>query len=99
VHRVALFIVTKQGSVDSNADSGFGIYNDHADHLGYFLYGIAVLTKIDTAWGEKYKSEAYALIKDFMNLNSGPDSDDTRLRHYDLYHGHNQSPGLIQYKD
>ncbi|KEH25265.1 putative glucan endo-1,3-beta-D-glucosidase [Medicago truncatula] len=92
-------IVTIQGSVDSNADSGFGIYNDHADHLGYFLYGIAVLTKIDTAWGEKYKSAAYSLMKDFMNLNSGPDSDDTRLRYYDLYHGHNHSPGLIQYKD
>jgi endo-1,3(4)-beta-glucanase len=48
-------IITKQGSTDSGADFGFGIYNDHHFHLGYFLYGIAVLAKIDPIWGRKYK--------------------------------------------
>ncbi|KAE8713348.1 unconventional myosin-XVIIIa-like [Hibiscus syriacus] len=43
-------IVTKQGSADSGADFGFGVYNDHHYHIGYFLYGIAVLAKIDPAW-------------------------------------------------
>jgi len=103
-------IVTKQGSMDSNADSGFGIYSDHPDHLGYFLYGIAVLTKIDAAWGEKYKSKAYSLMKDFINhkstsqaawgekyksLNSGPDFQ----RDYPLFSGPRFSAGLIQHKD
>nr|DAD31628.1 TPA_asm: hypothetical protein HUJ06_010479 [Nelumbo nucifera] len=46
-------IVTKQGSVDSGADFGFGVYNDHHYHLGYFLYAIAVLAKIDPAWGRR----------------------------------------------
>ncbi|XP_024642169.1 probable endo-1,3(4)-beta-glucanase ARB_01444 [Medicago truncatula] len=35
-------IITKQGSTDTGADFGFGIYNDHHYHLGYFLYGIAL---------------------------------------------------------
>ncbi|KAE8684683.1 hypothetical protein F3Y22_tig00111105pilonHSYRG00212 [Hibiscus syriacus] len=46
-------IVTKQGSADSGADFGFGVYNDHHYHIGYFLYGIAVLAKIDPAWGRR----------------------------------------------
>ena len=40
-------IVTTQGSRDAGADFGFGIYNDHHYSLGYFLYGVAVLAKID----------------------------------------------------
>jgi endo-1,3(4)-beta-glucanase len=48
-------IITKQRSNDTSADFGFGVYNDHHYHLGYFLYGIAVLAKIDPIWGRKYK--------------------------------------------
>lgn len=40
-------LVTKQGTNISTDDFGFGSYNDHHFHLGYFLYGIAVLAKID----------------------------------------------------
>ncbi|KAL2493287.1 glycosyl hydrolase family 81 protein [Abeliophyllum distichum] len=40
-------IMTKQGSLDPGADFGFGIYNDHHYHLGYFIYGIVVLAKIE----------------------------------------------------
>ncbi|KAJ4912123.1 glycosyl hydrolase family 81 protein [Raphanus sativus] len=43
-------LITKQGSKDSGGDFGFGIYNDHHYHLGYFLYAIAVLVKIDNLW-------------------------------------------------
>ncbi|CAD6344022.1 unnamed protein product [Miscanthus lutarioriparius] len=46
-------LVTLQGLKDSGADFGFGIYNDHHYHLGYFLYAIAVLAKIDPCWGRK----------------------------------------------
>ncbi|KAH1084421.1 hypothetical protein J1N35_024182 [Gossypium stocksii] len=63
-------IVSKQGSTDSEADFGFGVYNDYNCHIGYFLYGIAVLTKIDSAWGRRYKPQAYSLVADFMNLDS-----------------------------
>ncbi|XVF46746.1 hypothetical protein PTKIN_Ptkin03bG0053000 [Pterospermum kingtungense] len=46
-------IVTKKGSADSAADFGFGVYNDHHYHIGYFLYAIAVLAKIDPPWGRR----------------------------------------------
>ncbi|KAK9925024.1 hypothetical protein M0R45_033365 [Rubus argutus] len=35
-------LVTKNGAVDKNADFGFGVYNDHHYHIGYFLYAISV---------------------------------------------------------
>ncbi|KAJ7971175.1 Endo-1,3(4)-beta-glucanase [Quillaja saponaria] len=65
-------IITKQGSNDSTADFGFGIFNDHHYHLGYFLYGIAVLAKIDPAWGRKsfdlYKLHSWAAgLHEFEN--------------------------------
>jgi endo-1,3(4)-beta-glucanase len=81
-------IVTKQGSTDTGADFGFGIYNDHHYHLGYFLYGIAVLAKIDPIWGRKYKPQAYSLMADFMNLSRNPNSNYTRLRCFDLFKLH-----------
>ncbi|CAI8594175.1 unnamed protein product [Vicia faba] len=55
-------IITKQGSADTHANFGFGVYNDHHYHLGYFLYGIVVLAKIDPIWGAKYKPQAYSLM-------------------------------------
>ncbi|XP_061367022.1 glucan endo-1,3-beta-D-glucosidase 1-like [Gastrolobium bilobum] len=92
-------ILTKQGSTDSGADFGFGIYNDHHYHLGYFLYGIAVLAKIDTSWGTKYKPQAYSLMLDFMNLGKGSNSKYTRLRCFDLYKLHSWAGGLTEFAD
>ncbi|RYQ86264.1 hypothetical protein Ahy_B10g105946 [Arachis hypogaea] len=92
-------IVTKQGSNDSGADFGFGIYNDHHYHLGYFLYGIAVLAKIDPAWGRKYKPQAYSLMADFMTLSRGSNSSFTRLRCFDLYKLHSWAGGLTEFAD
>ncbi|KAK4279969.1 hypothetical protein QN277_011658 [Acacia crassicarpa] len=92
-------IVTKQGSKDSGADFGFGIYNDHHYHLGYFLYGIAVLSKIDPAWGRKYKPQAYSLMADFMNLGRRSNSNYTRLRCFDLYKLHSWAGGLTEFGD
>ncbi|KAE9615731.1 hypothetical protein Lal_00017689 [Lupinus albus] len=91
-------LVTRQGSVDKGADFGFGVYNDHHYHLGYFLYGIAVLAKIDTAWAKKYKSQTYALVTDFLNtdqrLKQSP-----RLRNFDLYMLHSWASGLTEFGD
>ncbi|CAL1409841.1 unnamed protein product [Linum trigynum] len=92
-------IVTKQGLTDSGADFGFGIYNDHHFHLGYFLYGIAVLAKIDPAWGRKYRPQAYSLMADFMNLGKRSDSSYTRLRCFDLYKLHSWAGGLTEFAD
>ncbi|CAJ2665948.1 unnamed protein product [Trifolium pratense] len=92
-------IITKQGSTDTGADFGFGIYNDHHYHLGYFLYGIAVLAKIDPIWGGKYKSQAYSLLEDFMNLNTSSNSNYTRLRCFDLYKLHSWAGGLTEFAD
>ncbi|KAJ1375433.1 Endo-1 [Sesbania bispinosa] len=92
-------IITKQGSSDTGADFGFGIYNDHHYHLGYFLYGIAVLAKIDPCWGRKYKSQAYSLMADFMTLSRGSNSNYTRLRSFDLYKLHSWAGGLTEFTD
>ncbi|MED6221894.1 hypothetical protein PIB30_059201 [Stylosanthes scabra] len=92
-------IVTKLGSTDSGADFGFGIYNDHHYHLGYFIYAIAVLVKIDPAWGSKYKSQAYSLVSDFMNLDMKMNPNYTRLRCFDLYTLHSWAGGLTEFAD
>ncbi|XP_057454307.1 glucan endo-1,3-beta-D-glucosidase ARB_01444-like [Lotus japonicus] len=92
-------IVTKQGSIDTGADFGFGIYNDHHYHLGYFVYGIAVLAKIDPVWGSKYKPQAYSLVADFMTLSRGSNSNYTRLRCFDLYKLHSWAGGLTEFAD
>lgn len=92
-------IVTKQGSVDSGADFGFGVYNDHHYHLGYFVYAIAVLAKIDPAWGRKYRPQAYSLMADFMNLGRNENSNYPRLRCFDLYKLHSWAGGLTEFAD
>ncbi|KAL6553097.1 hypothetical protein OROGR_006939 [Orobanche gracilis] len=92
-------ILTKQGSLDSGADFGFGIYNDHHYHIGYFIYGISVLVKIDSAWGRKYKPQAYSLMADYMNLRRRSKSDYARLRCFDLYKLHSWAGGLTEFAD
>ncbi|KAK7364940.1 hypothetical protein VNO80_13688 [Phaseolus coccineus] len=92
-------IITQQGSSDGGGDFGFGIYNDHHYHLGYFLYAIAVLVKLDPAWGRKYKAQAYSIVQDFMNLDTKLNSNYTRLRCFDLYVLHSWAGGLTEFSD
>ncbi|KAK7316225.1 hypothetical protein VNO77_35083 [Canavalia gladiata] len=92
-------IITNKGSTDEKEDSGFGIYNDHQYQLGYFLYVIAVLAKIDPAWGRKYKAKAYSLMQDFMNLDTLSNSNYTRFRCFDLYKLHSWAAGLTVFSD
>ncbi|CAL5186113.1 unnamed protein product [Lathyrus oleraceus] len=92
-------LITKKGSTDSHADFGFGIYNDHHYQLGYFLYGIAVLARIDPIWGAKYKPRAYSLMADFMTLSRSSNSNYTRLRCFDLYKLHSWAGGLTKFTD
>ncbi|GAA0166815.1 hypothetical protein LIER_21885 [Lithospermum erythrorhizon] len=92
-------LVTKQGSTDTAADFGFGIYNDHHFHIGYFIYGIAVLAKIDPSWGTKYKTQAYSLMADYMNLSQLPDAKYTRVRNFDFWKLHSWAGGLTEFAD
>ncbi|KAM0012064.1 putative glucan endo-1,3-beta-D-glucosidase [Helianthus debilis subsp. tardiflorus] len=92
-------LVTKQGATDTGADFGFGVYNDHHFHIGYFLYGIAVLAKIDPIWGLKYRPQAYSLMADFMTLGKGPNAKYTRLRCFDLWKLHSWASGLTEFTD
>ncbi|KAF8012790.1 hypothetical protein BT93_I0826 [Corymbia citriodora subsp. variegata] len=92
-------IITKLGSTNFGEDFGFGLYNAHHYHLGYFLYAIAVLAKIDPAWGRKYRPQAYSLMADFMNLGSRSNSKYPRLRCFDLYKLHSWAGGLIESAD
>ncbi|CAI8594172.1 unnamed protein product [Vicia faba] len=92
-------IVTKQGCNDFNAEYGFGIYNNHHYTLGFFVYAIAVLVKIDPAWGRKYKAQAYAVLEDYMNLSTSLNSNYSRLRCFDLYNLHSWAGGLSEFAD
>ncbi|XP_031116424.1 probable endo-1,3(4)-beta-glucanase ARB_01444 [Ipomoea triloba] len=92
-------LVTKQGLTDTGADFGFGIFNDHHYHVGYFVYAIAVLSKIDSAWGRKYRGQAYSLVADFMNLSRQKSSNYPRLRCFDLWKLHSWAGGLTEFAD
>ncbi|CAI9109980.1 OLC1v1009929C1 [Oldenlandia corymbosa var. corymbosa] len=92
-------IVTKQGSLDSGADFGFGLYNDHHYHLGYFTYAISVLAKIDHCWGRKYRPKAYSLMADYMSLSRRADSSYTRVRSFDFWLLHSWAGGLTEFAD
>ncbi|XP_004489524.1 glucan endo-1,3-beta-D-glucosidase-like [Cicer arietinum] len=92
-------LVTQQGLNDSSADFGFGVYNDHHYHLGYFLYGISVLVKIDPLWGQKYKPQVYSLLKDFMNLGERDNKNYPSLRCFDHYKLHSWASGLTEFEN
>nr|GLL39100.1 probable endo-1,3(4)-beta-glucanase ARB_01444 [Ipomoea trifida] len=92
-------LVTKKGLTDTGADFGFGIFNDHHYHVGYFVYAIAVLSKIDSAWGRRYRGQAYSLVADFMNLSRQNNSNCPRLRCFDLWKLHSWAGGLTEFAD
>lgn len=94
-------LITELGSSSSTEDFGFGIYNDHHFHLGYFVYAIAVLAKIDPAWGRRYKPQAYSLMADYMNLGLGSFSYSyyPRVRCFDMWKLHSWAAGLNNFTD
>ena len=94
-------LVTKLGSTSSTEDFGFGIYHDHHFHLGYFVYAIAVLAKIDPAWGWQYKPQAYSLVADYMNVGLGSYSYSfyPQVRCFDPWKLHSWAAGLQNYTD
>ncbi|XP_021755427.1 endo-1,3(4)-beta-glucanase 1-like [Chenopodium quinoa] len=87
-------VVSKHGSVDPEADDGFGFYNNHVYALGYFVFSIAVLSKIDVQWGMKFKRKVYALVASYMSLGKGEKSKYTKLRSFDVYKLHSWTRNL-----
>lgn len=87
-------MVTKQDCANSNDCFGFEFYNAQLNCLGYFLYGIAVLVKLDPDWGRKYKPQAYSLMEDFMNLSTCSNPNYPHIRCFDLYKLHSWAGGL-----
>ena len=94
-------IISKHGSRDAGADFGFGIYNDHHYHLGYFVYAMAVLSKLDPSWGKRYMRQGYAMVGDFMSFCAEKDKSIkyTRLRCFDLWKLHSWASGLTEFAD
>ncbi|KAF8081349.1 hypothetical protein N665_0891s0024 [Sinapis alba] len=95
-------LITIQGAKNAREDLGYGVYNNHHIHLGYFLYAIAVLVKIDPLWGKSYKPHAYTLLADYMTLGKNCDGFDSvfpRLRCFDFFKLHSWSGGLTVFAD
>ncbi|KAG7025154.1 hypothetical protein SDJN02_13977, partial [Cucurbita argyrosperma subsp. argyrosperma] len=92
-------LVTKNGATSKTEDFGFGIYNDHHFHLGYFVYSIAVLAKLDRNWGNQYKAPAYALVYDYMNYRSKNSQFSIPFRNFDFWKLHSWAAGLTEFPD
>ncbi|KAJ4867719.1 glycosyl hydrolase family 81 protein [Raphanus sativus] len=92
-------LITAQGARNAREDNGYGIYNNHHYHLGYFLYAIAVLVKIDPLWGKRYRPQAYTLMADYMTLGRECDSGFPRLRCFDVSKLHSWAGGLTAFAD
>ncbi|XP_022159208.1 probable endo-1,3(4)-beta-glucanase ARB_01444 [Momordica charantia] len=92
-------LVTENGASSTTEDFGFGVYNDHHFHLGYFVYSIAVLAKIDPNWGEKYKPHAYALVSDYMNFRPKKFPFSIPFRNFDFWKLHSWAAGLHPFPD
>ena len=75
-------LTSRNGSRNGAADFGFGLYNDHHYHLGYFCYAGAVLTKLDPKWGMTYKAHLYTMVEDYMTFH--------HHNHHVHLHGHGQ---------
>ncbi|KAA0039339.1 putative endo-1,3(4)-beta-glucanase 2 precursor [Cucumis melo var. makuwa] len=92
-------LVTKNGATSTIEDFGFGIYNDHHFHLGYFVYSIAVLAKLDPNWGKQYKPQAYALLYDYMNFRPKKSQFSIPFRNFDFWKLHSWAAGLAEFPD
>ncbi|XP_031481517.1 ascus wall endo-1,3(4)-beta-glucanase [Nymphaea colorata] len=90
-------ITSQVGSADTNADFGFGVYNDHHYHLGYFVYAMAVLVKLDHGWGRRYRPQIYSITADYMS--AAPSASFPKLRNFDPWKLHSWAGGLTEFAD
>lgn len=79
---------------DSGQNFGFGFYNDHHFHLGYHIYGAAVIANYDPAWAKLNFENVLVFVRDIAN----PSPDDaffTTWRHKDWYLGFSWASGVV----
>lgn len=83
-------IISKCGGIISKPDVSKKVKISNEEHLylGYFVFSIAVLSKLDHKWGTKFKPQAYALVASFMSLGNRNNSSYARLRSFDVYKLH-----------
>ena len=93
-------VVDSAGINDKGANFGFGYYNDHHFHLGYFVYAAACIAKADQGWANQYQNAIMALIRDYANpaLGSG-DPHFPFMRNKDWFDGHSWAAGLFEFGD
>ena len=90
--------ISTQNSLSKKENNfGFGWYNDHHFHLGYFLYAAAVVIKGNTGFWNKYKDKLSLLVADFANPTETQDF--PRARHMDFWSGHSWASGLYPFGD
>lgn len=80
------------------ANYGFGKYNDHHFHLGYFLYAIAIIAKNDRGWFNTYSAK----IMNFVNDIASNDKSETLFpytRCKDWFTWHSWASGLDGFGD
>ncbi|KAH9329722.1 hypothetical protein KI387_001830, partial [Taxus chinensis] len=92
-------LISIDGARDSGADFGLGVYNDHHYHFGYFCYAIAVLAKLDHDWAQRFKPQAYSIVKDFLTVNPEEGMVYPRLRNFDLWKLHSWAGGITEFAD
>ena len=88
-------VVPQRGLLDSQADYGSGLYNDHHFHYGYFIHTGAVLAKLSPAFFVNYQPFFDTLVSDICNP-SHTNELFPYVRHKDMFDGHSWASGLFQ---
>lgn len=91
-------VVNECVTTDQNCDFGQGLYSDHHFHYGYHVFASAVIAKYDATFASDYRQKVEWLIRDYANPYRN-DPHFARLRHFDVYHGHSWTSGLIVFGD
>eukprot|EP01137_Pigoraptor_chileana_P028599 Opistho-2@12720 len=91
-------LVTMASAGDPGSDFGFGYYNDHHFHLGYFLYAAAAVGKSNTAWLSSRAPILREFARDFANPST-VDAYYPRFRNFDWFEGHSWAAGLFAFAD
>ena len=95
-------LVSTDGVLDSEADFGNGLYNDHHFHYGYMLYACAVMGNLNSTFVEKFGDQVDAIYLD-VAYDSNMDSQGSNnilfpaARHKMWFDGHSFASGLFPF--
>ena len=86
VDQVGITGITISGS--ANPNFGFGKYNDHVFHLGYWAYAAGVVGRGDAAWLASQAAKLTELVHDYCNPLGSGDTKYPQNRNMDWFAGH-----------